>query len=121
MNKYLDRLRVMKMEKGLSEVPSKPSKPTFEGFEGKCGGRFSEKEPMPIFEKGVPPVPSKPSKGSPPHRGETSLKAVMLPEVVSVSPMREALATLEQRCPEYVEAVRWQQCVEDGRKFLSQW
>jgi hypothetical protein len=28
---------------------------------------------------------------------------------------------LERRCPEFVEAVRWQQAVEDGRLFLAPW
>jgi len=28
---------------------------------------------------------------------------------------------LEARCPDYVEPARWQQAVEDGRRFLAQW
>ena len=30
-------------------------------------------------------------------------------------------AALEARCPDWVPAGRWQQCVEDGRAFLAQW
>jgi hypothetical protein len=37
------------------------------------------------------------------------------------SPLAEALAALERRCPTYVEANRWQQAVEDGHRFLRQW
>jgi hypothetical protein len=33
----------------------------------------------------------------------------------------EAFWALEARCPDYVEAERWQQAVEDGRRFLAQW
>src|SRR5262245_21638070 len=28
---------------------------------------------------------------------------------------------LQARCPDYVDADRWQRCVEDGRKFLLVW
>ncbi len=28
---------------------------------------------------------------------------------------------LEQRCPDHVPAMRWQQAVEDGRRFLARW
>ena len=28
---------------------------------------------------------------------------------------------LEQRCPDHVPAMRWQQAVEDGRRFLATW
>jgi hypothetical protein len=34
---------------------------------------------------------------------------------------RTALDVLETRCPDHVEPVRWQQAVEDGRRFLAQW
>ena len=32
-----------------------------------------------------------------------------------------ALSELEARCPDYVEAARWQQCIADGRRFLAEW
>ena len=28
---------------------------------------------------------------------------------------------LEARCPDHVDVARWQQCVEDGRRFLATW
>jgi hypothetical protein len=34
---------------------------------------------------------------------------------------REALSDLERRRPDFVPVARWQQAVEDGRRFLSQW
>jgi hypothetical protein len=37
------------------------------------------------------------------------------------STLEEAFAVLEQRCPDYVEANRWRQPVEDGRRFLATW
>jgi hypothetical protein len=39
----------------------------------------------------------------------------------SSAPFAKALAALEQRRPDYVEANRWRQAVEDGRAFLSRW
>jgi hypothetical protein len=31
------------------------------------------------------------------------------------------LSELERRCPDQVEPRRWQQAIEDGRRFLAQW
>jgi hypothetical protein len=31
------------------------------------------------------------------------------------------LSALEARCPAHVPVARWQQCVEDGRRFLATW
>jgi len=39
----------------------------------------------------------------------------------SSAPFAKALAALERRCPDYVEANRWWQAVEDGRRFLARW
>lgn len=33
----------------------------------------------------------------------------------------EALAVLERRCPDGIEAGDWQHAVEDGRRFIVQW
>ncbi len=33
----------------------------------------------------------------------------------------QALAQLERRCPDYIEAGRWQRCVLDARHFLGEW
>jgi hypothetical protein len=37
------------------------------------------------------------------------------------APYARAFAALEARCPDYVPADRWQQAVEDGRRFLAKW
>jgi hypothetical protein len=37
------------------------------------------------------------------------------------SVLSEVFAALERRCPDHVETGRWQQAVEDGRRFLAQW
>jgi hypothetical protein len=39
----------------------------------------------------------------------------------SSAPFAAAFTDLERRCPDYVESKRWQQAVEDGRRFLVQW
>jgi hypothetical protein len=39
----------------------------------------------------------------------------------ALGPLAVALAALERRCPELVPTERWQQAVEDGRRFLAQW
>lgn len=36
-------------------------------------------------------------------------------------PFTAALDALERRCPDYVEPDRWQQCIEDGQRFLATW
>src|SRR5262249_11541567 len=35
--------------------------------------------------------------------------------------LRNVLTVLEHRCPAHVEPDRWQQALEDGRRFLAQW
>jgi len=35
--------------------------------------------------------------------------------------LRNVFTVLEHRCPAHVEPDRWQQAVEDGRRFLAQW
>jgi hypothetical protein len=37
------------------------------------------------------------------------------------SPYEPTVEALERRCPNYVERERWQQAVEDGRRFLTRW
>jgi hypothetical protein len=31
------------------------------------------------------------------------------------------LGALEGRCPDYIEADRWQECVEDAQRFIATW
>jgi hypothetical protein len=35
--------------------------------------------------------------------------------------LAQAFDALERRCPDYVDAIRWQTAVKDGRRFLDQW
>ena len=35
--------------------------------------------------------------------------------------LQNVLTALEQSCPDHVEGERWEQAVEDGRRFLAQW
>ena len=34
---------------------------------------------------------------------------------------QEALAALRAECPAYVDAADWQQAIEDGHRFVTQW
>ncbi len=36
-------------------------------------------------------------------------------------PFAQALDRLERRCPEHIEAKRWQQCIADASRFLGSW
>jgi hypothetical protein len=35
--------------------------------------------------------------------------------------LADALAALECKCPAYVDVERWQQCIENARRFLQSW
>jgi hypothetical protein len=37
------------------------------------------------------------------------------------NPYGSTIAALEARCPDHVPAMRWQQAVENGRRFLARW
>ena len=39
----------------------------------------------------------------------------------AASPYKQVLESLECRCPDFVDAERWQQAVEDGGRFLASW
>ena len=43
------------------------------------------------------------------------------PKQVSPDPFRPAFNSLERRCPDLVEAGRWQRAVDDSRQFLATW
>lgn len=36
-------------------------------------------------------------------------------------PFAQALAALERRCPDHIEADRWRQCIADASRFLVSW
>ena len=55
-------------------------------------------------------------------RAQTSEKSeVSEKRVTEPFPFARVLDALERRCPDYVEAERWRQCVEDARRFLTSW
>ncbi len=39
----------------------------------------------------------------------------------SEKPFTRVFKALEARCPEHIELGRWQQAIEDGRRFLARW
>jgi hypothetical protein len=43
------------------------------------------------------------------------------PSASDRSPFGRSVHALEARRPDHVDVARWQQCVEDGRRFLSTW
>jgi hypothetical protein len=51
----------------------------------------------------------------------TPAKAAKVAKVSCDGPFTEALSALERGCPDYVERERWQQCVENGKRFLAAW
>jgi hypothetical protein len=106
MNPYLAKLRARDHKTHHPQEPSKPSKRilpvvalgdttaemSFEGFEGDQSRCFSGNE------------------------GAT--KAV---EHTPLGRLCRTLEHLESRCPDLVANDRWQQAVQDGRRFLAQW
>ena len=42
-------------------------------------------------------------------------------DLFRLSRFYRTLAELERRCPDYVEPARWQQALQDGRRFLAEW
>jgi hypothetical protein len=106
MNPYLAKLRARDQETRHPQQPSKPSKPIvpvvthggttaergFDGFEGEQGRDFSGNE------------------------GATG--------AVEQAPLDRLCRTfehLESGCPDLVPNDRWQQAVQDGRRFLAEW
>src|ERR1700736_2985315 len=72
--------------------PQAPSKPSKAGFEGFEGDRSRR-----ISEKG------------------------WIPKPVEDTPFVRVFEILQSRCPDWVPVDRWQQCVEDGKRFFAQW
>jgi hypothetical protein len=72
--------------------PQSPSKPSKAGFEGFEGDRSRR-----ISENG------------------------WIPKPVEGTPFVRVFEILQSRCPNWVPVDRWQQCVEDGKRFLAQW
>ena len=69
----------------------------------------------PNVKTGDPYPPSKPSK--PPFEGFEGDRGCARSRILKPSAL--VLAMLQEHCPDHVERGRWQQAVEDGRRFLE--
>ena len=79
----------------------------------------------PHHETPHPQAPSKPSKpGFEGFEGDRSRRISengWIPKPVEDTPFVRVFEILQSRCPNWVPVDRWQQCVEDGNRFLAQW
>ena len=98
MNPYLAKLRARDQAKGHPQEPSKPSKPI-----------------LPV----VAHADTTAERGFEGFEGDRSrcfsVKQTLL------GPLCRIFEHLASRCPDHVEADRWEAAVEDGRRFLTQW
>jgi hypothetical protein len=134
---HLERLRAQKSQKRAVEAPSKPSKLSFEGFEGDQSKPFLENNGL----VDAADVEAKNSKNA------TSAHSQNLQNLHSpsdpVTPLaklsdvgckitvvklpaiglryRRTFAHLQLRPAELIPVERWQEAVEDGRRFLATW
>ena len=46
---------------------------------------------------------------------------LQLPPFGRINRFCRTISALESRCPDHIPVDRWQQCVEDGRRFLATW
>jgi hypothetical protein len=79
----------------------------------------------PHHETPHPQAPSKPSKpGFEGFEGDRSRRISengWIPKPVKDRPFGSVFEILQSRCPNCVPVDRWQQCLEDGKRFLDQW
>src|SRR5262245_3269452 len=116
-------------EKRHHEEPSKPSKLAFEGFEGdhEChvlenhchveGGDVAvknSKNATPAYPQNV----QNPSAPTDPDGTGCKIEIVELPQA---GRYRKVFGVLQLRPPALVPIERWQQAIEDGRRFLATW
>ena len=92
---YLDRLRSLKFKIPLPHEPPKLTKPI---LSVECSPDATRDGSFVSFD-------------SAPPRGILNFGKAS----------SRVLAVLESRCPELVPVARWQQCVEDGQRFLATW
>ena len=52
---------------------------------------------------------------------QTSTCAKSAISAKSPSPYQSEFDALERKCPDFIDAERWRQAVEDGRQFLASW
>ena len=71
---------------------------------------INEKSPDLISLNSFISCPPSSKKGTPPVAG-----------IVPALTYAEAFEQLERRCPDYIQADRWQQAVEDAQTFLAKW
>ncbi len=63
---------------------------------------------------------------TPPPEAVIELLSRHKPDIVNLlrsgsGGLADALAALECKCPAYVDVERWQQCIENARRFLQSW
>jgi hypothetical protein len=79
----------------------------------------------PHHETPHPQAPSKPSKpGFEGFEGDRSRRISengWIPKPVEDTPFVRVFEILQSRCPDWVPVDLWQQCVEDGKRFLARW
>src|ERR1700737_3966147 len=79
----------------------------------------------PHHETPQPQAPSNPSKagfeGFEGDRRRRISENGWIPKPVEDTPFVRVFEILQSRCPDWVPVDRWQQCVEDGKRFLAQW
>jgi len=102
MNPYLAKLRARHQEKRHPQEPSKPSKPAIPVV---TGGDTTAERGFESFEGDQDRCFS----------GNEGLEQTPLLR------LRRTFEHLESRCPDLVPHDRWQQAVQDSRRFLAQW
>jgi len=98
MNRYLAKLRARSHEKRHSQEPSKPSKPILRVV---AHGDTTAEKGFEGFE------------------GDRS--RCFSVEQTPLGRLCRTFKRLDFRCPNHVQADRWEAAVEDGRRFLAQW
>ena len=102
-NPYLEKLRARDQEKCHPAAPSKPSKPMLEVED------LGETTAVTCFEG---------------FEGDRCSRFFWDDCVAGHSTFGRfghVFEILRSRCPDWVPVDRWQQCVEDGKRFLAQW
>jgi len=138
MNKYLAKLHSLQHASGAEnqktrypEEPSKPSKLGFEGFEGdpsrrffensgaaKTNDRYAERIAEAAKSATLSNLQNHQNLGSQSvPQGGCRVQVVELP--ATGGRYRRTFAYLQLKPPAYIPEVRWQQCVEDGKRFLA--
>jgi hypothetical protein len=123
MNEYLAKLHSLESttkalgpKKSTAEAPTKPDKTSSVGFVGDRSMGFPGVESRARETNAAPDMQNVISSGIEKHYRGNRQNLVAAP-----FPYAEALSELERRCPDYVEAERWRQCLIDAQRFLAEW